>query len=105
VRAGAALQERARRLWRWFFPERVEPPPEALAVIRAVYPTLDLDAVSATDDFLQLGGSSLTAMEVVAQATAKLGKEVTVRDLLDSTTLRAFAARVDAAAEIAPSDG
>jgi hypothetical protein len=46
VRAGAALQDRARRLWRWFFPERVEPPPEALAVIRAVYPTLDLGAVS-----------------------------------------------------------
>jgi acyl-CoA synthetase (AMP-forming)/AMP-acid ligase II len=59
---------------------------------------LDLDTVSATDDFLQIGGSSLTAMEVVAQATSELRKEITVRDLLDTTSLRAFAARVDAAA-------
>ena len=43
---GFSLQERARRVWHWFFPERVEPPPEALAVIRAVYPTLDVGAVS-----------------------------------------------------------
>ncbi len=50
-----------------------------------------------TDDFLRIGGSSLTAMEVVSQAGADLGKEVTVRDLLDTTSLRAFAARVDAA--------
>jgi len=58
---------------------------------------LDLDGVSATDDFLRLGGSSLTAMEVTTQATEELGKEITVRDLLDATSLRAFAERVDAA--------
>jgi acyl-CoA synthetase (AMP-forming)/AMP-acid ligase II len=71
----------------------------ALAEIWAV--TLDLDEVSATDDFLQIGGSSLTAMEVVSQAGSDLGKEVTVRDLLDTTSLRAFAARVDAAPALA----
>ena len=59
--------------------------------------SLDLDSVSAGDDFLRLGGSSLTAMEVVTQAAAELGKEITVRDLLDTTSLREFAARVDAA--------
>ena len=59
--------------------------------------TLDLDGVAATDDFLRLGGSSLTAMEVTTQATEELGKEITVRDLLDATSLRAFAERVDAA--------
>ena len=59
--------------------------------------TLDLDSVSATDDFLRLGGSSLTAMEITSQATEELGREITVRDLLDATSLRAFAARVDAA--------
>ncbi len=59
--------------------------------------TLDLDGVAATDDFLRLGGSSLTAMEVITQATEELGKELTVRDLLDATSLRAFARRVDAA--------
>jgi hypothetical protein len=59
--------------------------------------TLDLDGVAATDDFLRLGGSSLTAMEVTTQATEELGKDITVRDLLDATSLRAFAERVDAA--------
>ena len=59
---------------------------------------LDLDRVAATDDFLRLGGSSLTAMEVTSRATEELGREITVRDLLDATSLRAFAVRVDAAA-------
>lgn len=59
--------------------------------------TLDLDEVSATDDFLRLGGSSLTAMEVTTQATEELGREITVRDLLDATSLRGFAQRVDSA--------
>jgi acyl-CoA synthetase (AMP-forming)/AMP-acid ligase II len=58
---------------------------------------LDLDQVSATDDFLQLGGSSLTAMEIVSQVAEGLARRVTVRDLLDSTSLRAFAQRVDLA--------
>lgn len=42
---GARLEARGRRLWRWLFPERVEPPAEAMALLRAVYPTLDLGAV------------------------------------------------------------
>jgi acyl-CoA synthetase (AMP-forming)/AMP-acid ligase II len=58
---------------------------------------LDLDRVSATDDFLAIGGSSLTAMEVVTAVSQHLGRKVTVRDLLDATTLRAFAQRVDTA--------
>jgi hypothetical protein len=39
------LEALGRRLWRWLFPERVEPPAEAMALLRAVYPTLDLGAV------------------------------------------------------------
>ncbi|WP_345634574.1 AMP-binding protein [Rugosimonospora acidiphila] len=65
---------------------------------------LDLDRVSAADDFLQIGGSSLTAMEVVAQVTGQLAKRVTVRDILDAPTLRAFAERVDAAPAVNPDD-
>jgi acyl carrier protein len=56
---------------------------------------LDVDRVGATDDFLTLGGSSLTAMEVVAQVADRLGRKVSVRDLLDATSLREFAALVD----------
>jgi hypothetical protein len=46
VRLGRRLQAQARRLWRWFFPERVQPPPEVARVLAAIYPTLDLGAVS-----------------------------------------------------------
>jgi hypothetical protein len=37
-------------------------------------------------------------MEVTSRATEELGREIMVRDLLDATSLRAFAVRVDAAA-------
>jgi hypothetical protein len=43
---GRRLQDRARRLWRWLFPARIEPPPEVARILRAVYPALDLGAVS-----------------------------------------------------------
>ena len=78
---------------------RSEPPrtPTEIYLAGLWAETLDLDGVSATDDFLRLGGSSLTAMEVTSQATEELGREITVRDLLDATTLRAFAAVVDMA--------
>jgi len=42
---GARLQDRARRLWRWLFPPRVELPEEVARLVRTLYPTLDLDAV------------------------------------------------------------
>jgi hypothetical protein len=44
--SGRRLQDRARRLWRWLFPARIEPPPEVARILRAVYPALDLGAVS-----------------------------------------------------------
>jgi hypothetical protein len=43
---GARLQARARRLRRWFFPPPIEPPTKVARLLRAVYPTLDLEAVS-----------------------------------------------------------
>ncbi|HKV08485.1 MAG TPA: hypothetical protein VJ725_10120 [Thermoanaerobaculia bacterium] len=43
---GSRLKARARRLWRWFFPEKVALPDEAVRVLAAVFPRLDLDAVS-----------------------------------------------------------
>lgn len=43
---GRRLKARARHLWRWLFPEEVALPEEALRVLRAVFPTLDLDAIS-----------------------------------------------------------
>jgi hypothetical protein len=45
-RLGVRLQARGRRLRRWFLPARVTPPPEVLAILRALFPALDLGAVS-----------------------------------------------------------
>jgi acyl-CoA synthetase (AMP-forming)/AMP-acid ligase II/acyl carrier protein len=56
---------------------------------------LDVDTVSASADFLRIGGSSLSAMEVVSQVAERLGRSVRVRDLMDSQSLREFASRVD----------
>ncbi|HEV2855780.1 MAG TPA: hypothetical protein VHC97_23535 [Thermoanaerobaculia bacterium] len=43
---GEALKERGRRLWAWFFPPRVPLPGEVERILRALYPCLDLSAVS-----------------------------------------------------------
>lgn len=76
--------------------EYVEPETPTEKELAQMWATvLDVDRVGATDDFLTLGGSSLTAMEVVAQVADRLGRKVSVRDLLDATSLREFAALVD----------
>jgi hypothetical protein len=43
---GERLRERARRVWRWFFPPAVPLPEGARQVLRTLYPALDLGAVS-----------------------------------------------------------
>jgi hypothetical protein len=42
---GARLQHQGRRLWSWLFPPRIELPEGVSSLLRAVYPTLDLEAV------------------------------------------------------------
>lgn len=44
--AGDRLRVSAGRVWRWFFPPEVALPEDVRRILRAVYPTLDLDAVS-----------------------------------------------------------
>jgi hypothetical protein len=43
---GGRLQDQARRLWRWLFPPRIELPEEVAGLLRALYPGLDLSAVT-----------------------------------------------------------
>jgi len=43
---GDRLQASARRLRRWLFPPRIEPPDEVKRLLQAVFPTLDFAAVS-----------------------------------------------------------
>ncbi len=74
------------------------PTEQHLRTIWAMLLDLDVDQISATADFLQIGGSSLTAMEVVSHVADELGKKLRIRDVLDTTSLRELAQRVDSAA-------
>jgi hypothetical protein len=73
VRAGLGdrLQQRARRLWRWLFPARIEPPEEVTRLLRAVYPSLDLGAVSFHYGLPhligRLGGEAITIPALLAR--------------------------------------
>jgi amino acid adenylation domain-containing protein len=57
---------------------------------------LDLEVVSVTDDFFELGGDSLLAMRLAAAIARELGREVPVADLFRRTSIR------DQAAHLAP---
>ncbi len=61
---------------------------------------LGVTTVQRGDDFLALGGTSLSAMEVTARVRAVLGRAISQRELFETTTLGELAARVDAAPEV-----
>jgi hypothetical protein len=73
---GARLQEKAQRLWRWFFPERVRPPEDVLELLKTVYPKLDLSAVSfhlGTPHLIRLAGSmAITIPAVLAPRRTRI---------------------------------
>ncbi|MFL6232863.1 MAG: hypothetical protein ACJ76N_06990 [Thermoanaerobaculia bacterium] len=68
---GRRLQERARRLWRWLFPERIELPEEVARLLRAMYPALDLGAVRFHQGLPHLtrllGGEAITVPALLAR--------------------------------------
>lgn len=72
------------------------------AVRRIWEEVLDTSAVGWSDDFLALGGTSLTAAAVVARVRTELGRQVRQRDLFETADLGEFAARAAAAAPAAP---
>jgi amino acid adenylation domain-containing protein len=57
---------------------------------------LMLDRVGRDDNFFALGGHSLLATQVVAKASARLERPVTLRALLDHPTVAALARAIDA---------
>jgi amino acid adenylation domain-containing protein len=62
---------------------------------------LGLDRVGVDDDFFELGGDSLSAVELLAGLSDRLGAELTAADLLEAPTpasLTARAARAESAA-------
>ena len=63
------------------------------AVARAFLEALDLDRVGRDDDFFDLGGDSLAAVDALAAASRDLGVELSAADLLENPTPRGLAAR------------
>nr|WP_243654735.1 non-ribosomal peptide synthase/polyketide synthase [Nocardia alba] len=56
---------------------------------------LGLDRVGLDDDFFALGGNSLTATQVAARLSAALSTDIGVRELFESSTVAALAARAE----------
>ncbi|RZL82506.1 MAG: amino acid adenylation domain-containing protein [Rhodococcus sp. (in: high G+C Gram-positive bacteria)] len=79
------------------FAPRVFRPPETpfeSAVAEVFSEVLGIGAVGADDDFFASGGNSLTATQVVARLGTALGADVGVREIFESPTVRALAARI-----------
>ncbi|MFT3900821.1 MAG: non-ribosomal peptide synthase/polyketide synthase [Gordonia sp. (in: high G+C Gram-positive bacteria)] len=58
---------------------------------------LGVDRVGVTDSFFDIGGTSLSAMRVVARVGEELGAELSVRELFDAPTVRDLVAAADSA--------
>jgi acyl-CoA synthetase (AMP-forming)/AMP-acid ligase II/acyl carrier protein len=81
-----------------FAPAEMAPqdPPDLTRAIAEIWAeALELTGHLTPDaDFLALGGTSLTAMEIVAAVADRLGRRITQRDVFEAETLEALAARV-----------
>ncbi|MFJ9370512.1 amino acid adenylation domain-containing protein [Nocardia sp. NPDC101769] len=65
-----------------------------IAVARVFAEVLGLEQIGADDDFFALGGNSLMAARLTARLGEALGTRVAVRELFDSSTVAALAARL-----------
>lgn len=67
------------------------------AVQQAFAQVLELDRVSATENFFDAGGSSLSAVRLASQVSEATGVELGIADVFAAPTVRELAARVTAA--------
>jgi len=82
---------------------RTPPGTEAERAVAAIWrEELRVEDVAIEDGFFEIGGHSLAAARVVARLRERLGIELPLRALLESQTLGALAAAVEAAPRAAP---
>ncbi|GAB85175.1 amino acid adenylation domain-containing protein, partial [Gordonia rubripertincta] len=75
--------------------EYVAPASDAEERVAAVFATLlDVERVSVTESFFDLGGNSLSAMRLVARVSDALGVQVGIRDVFDAPSVRELVAAV-----------
>jgi amino acid adenylation domain-containing protein len=67
-----------------------------ILVAEIVTGVLEIDDVSAEDDFFLIGGHSLLATQVVIQCRDVFEVELTLRDLFETPTIEGLAAEIDA---------
>jgi amino acid adenylation domain-containing protein len=80
-----------------------EPSDEAEAAAVVVFAqVLGLERVGAEDDFFELGGDSLSAVEALACLSEELGAELSAADLLEAPTPAGLAARARQSGTAAP---
>ncbi|MEQ8968230.1 MAG: phosphopantetheine-binding protein [Azospirillaceae bacterium] len=70
--------------------------PVETTVLRVFAEVLGRDAVAGEDDFVELGGTSLSAAIAVSKLEGALGVEIPLRLLMEDTRIGAFAERVGA---------
>jgi acyl carrier protein len=69
---------------------------DATQTIREVWlEVLEIDEVTPADDFFEIGGHSLSAMQVASRLRAGLGVKIPTRLLFEHPTLAGFAAAVN----------
>jgi acyl carrier protein len=77
--------------------QHVEAENEIEAALVEIYKNvLSAPQVGVADDFFELGGESLSAMNVAAQVMERLGIEISVVEVLDNPSVRALAKAVEA---------
>jgi hypothetical protein len=63
------------------------------------------DVLEAESDFVEFGGTSLTAVRIQTMVRSKLGKDVDILDILDNPTPAALAPAITVAPEWTPPGG
>ena len=83
--------------WRASRHERAAPETETERRVAAIWQeVLGIDGVTADSDFLEVGGHSLVAMQVLARVRQEFATSLGIRSVFEAPTVRAFATALDA---------